>query len=45
MAKEVGMICEQGDLGLHYDPLTESEQRTLEQQDQKNNNKEEDSKS
>jgi hypothetical protein len=37
MAKEVGMICEQGDMGLFYDPLSESDQKTYEQQRQKEN--------
>lgn len=35
MAKEVGMICEQGDMGLFYDPLNESDQKSYEQQQRK----------
>ena len=25
----IGMICEQGDLGLHFTPLTKEEQKVL----------------
>lgn len=36
MAKEeVGLICEQGDMGLFYDPLSEEDQKTYNQQQQK----------
>lgn len=38
MAKEqIGIICEQGDLGLHFTPLNESEAKTV-----KNNEKDKD---
>lgn len=42
MAKEVGMICEQGDMGLFYDPLNESDQKSYNEQQRKEgkNNKE-----
>lgn len=43
MAKEVGMICEQGDMGLFYDPLNESDQKSYQKQQRKE--KEEDKKS
>jgi hypothetical protein len=32
MAKEIGLICEQGDMGLFYDPLNESDRKLYEQQ-------------
>lgn len=38
MNKEVGMICEQGDMGLFYDPLNESDQKTYEKQQRKEEN-------
>lgn len=41
MAQKVGMICEQGDMGLFYDPLSEADQKTYDKQQskEKNNNK------
>lgn len=35
MAKEIGMICEQGDMGLWNTPLSESDRKILEQQERK----------
>ncbi len=32
---QIGMICEQGDMGLHFDPLSEREQRILKEQEEK----------
>ena len=36
---QVGVICEQGDLGLHYDPLKEADQKKYEKQQQDEANK------
>ena len=36
--KEVGMICEQGDMGLFYDPLSEADQKTYDEQQKKTKN-------
>ncbi len=32
---QIGMICEQGDMGLHFDPLSEREQRILKEQEER----------
>lgn len=43
MSKEntnLGIICEQGDMGLHYTQLTESEQRKVKAQEEANKNSE-----
>ena len=37
----VGVICEQGDMGLHFDPLKEADQRRYEEQQKEAKNKEE----
>lgn len=39
--REVGMICEQGDMGLHFDPLNEADQRRYKEQQEDNKNKKE----
>lgn len=31
----IGMICEQGDMGLFYDPLSESDKKILDEQQKK----------
>lgn len=35
----IGMICEQGDMGLHFDPLSEKEQKVLKEQQEDRNKK------
>jgi len=31
--KQIGVICEQGDLGLGFTPITEDEQKTIQNND------------
>lgn len=33
---QIGMICEQGDMGLMFDPLSEKDQKVLKEQQVKN---------
>lgn len=36
----IGVITEQGDLGLGFDPITEEERETIEENDKRKDNKE-----
>lgn len=36
---QIGMICEQGDMGLHFNPLSEKEQDILREQEEQEEKK------